>query len=98
MIRTLSKTLAMASLGFLVSASLVLAAESGYKHAPDPDVYPTVITGRVMDVDRDGTVMIQTQDGQVYHVAPSQMRRYRLQWGEKAECVITHGELQCERE
>ena len=44
-----------------------------------------------MDVDRDGTVMIQTQDGQVYHVAPSQMRGYRLLWGEKVECVITHG-------
>ena len=83
MIRTLSKTLAMASLGFLVSTSLVLAAESGYKHAQDPDVYPTVITGRVMDVDRDGTVMIQTQDGQVYHVASVPDARIPLAMGRK---------------
>ena len=47
MIRTFSKTSPMASLGFLVSASLMLAAESGYRHAQDPDVYPTVITGRL---------------------------------------------------
>jgi hypothetical protein len=98
MIRTLSKILALASLGGLISLSLVLAAPADQHLAQSPEASLTVITGKVIDVHLDGTATLQTQDGQVYHVPPYQMRGERLQWGEQATCGLTHGKLLCERE
>jgi hypothetical protein len=98
MIRTLSTMVALASLGGLISLSPVLAAQSGQKPVQPPETSLPVITGKVMDVDSDGTARLQTPDGQVYHVPPYQMRGERLQWGERATCGLTHGELLCERE
>jgi hypothetical protein len=98
MIRTLSKILALASLGCLISLSLVLAAPADQHLAQAPEASLTVITGKVIDVHLDGTATLQTQDGQVYHVPPYQMRGERLRWGERATCGLTHGKLLCERE
>ena len=55
MIRTLSKIWALASLGCLISLSLVLAAPADQHLAQAPEASLTVITGKVIDVHLDGT-------------------------------------------
>ena len=63
---------------------------------PKTLMYTLRLSREGYDVDRDGTMMIQTQDGQVYHVAPSQCG-VPLAMGRKGGICIAHGKLQCER-